>query len=372
MKNGRSTAQNISFILLVLSATLLFAWVIHGFMHPIFWAALMAVVFHSLYGFFLRHVHKRAWLASLLTLLVIVLGVVIPLGLLGLSVMHESMSLYERISAGDIKLNKGIAYLEQSVPLLTEGMEKLGVDWEKIKQGLSQGAVQVSRYVATNLVSIGQNTVRLGVMVAITLYLLYFFLKDGKWLIGGVMRVIPLDPKRQQSLVGRFTQVSRATIKGTFVVAIVQGGLGGILFWVMGIQAPTLWGVVMTVLSLIPMLGSALVWAPAGIILISVGSVFKGVVLLILGSTLIGLADNVLRPLLVGRETRLPDYMVLISTLGGLSVFGVSGLVIGPVAAAVFLTVWEMFGEEFGNLETETSGQKSGAPLAEDGQFDPG
>ena len=349
MKNAHNMAQNISFILLVLLATLLFLWVIQGFAQPIFWAALMAVVFHPLYAFFQRRMGGRPWLASLITLLCIVLGVVIPVALLGLSVMKESMSLYEQIVAGDIKLNKGIAYLERSVPALTEGLEKLGIDWDRIKEGLSQGAVTASRFVATNLVSIGQNTMRLMVMLAMAIYLLYFFLKDGEWLIGGIMRVIPLRPERQQSLVHRFSQVSKATIKGTFVVAVVQGGLGGLLFWILGIQAATLWGVVMTVLSLIPMLGSALVWAPAGFILISLGSVLKGVVLLVLGTTLIGLADNVLRPILVGRETRLPDYVVLISTLGGLSVFGVSGLVIGPVLAAVFITVWEMFGEEFGS-----------------------
>ncbi len=297
-------------------------------------------------------------MASLLTLLCIVLGVVIPLALLGLSVMHESMSLYEQIVAGDIKPNKVIAYLERSVPVLTQGLENLGLDWERIKEGLSQGAMEASQFVATHLVSIGQNTVRLGVMLAIALYLLYFFFKDGEWLVGGIMRVIPLDLQRQQSLAARFAQVSKATIKGTFVVAVVQGGLGGLLFWILGIQAATLWGVVMTILSLIPMLGSALVWGPAAIILISMGSVLKGVVLLVLGSTLIGLADNVLRPVLVGRETRLPDYVVLVSTLGGLSVFGVSGLVIGPVLAAVFLTVWEMFGEEFGNREPEIIGQR--------------
>jgi predicted PurR-regulated permease PerM len=350
MKKGSSLAQNISFIVLVLAATLLFAWVIHGFMQPIFWAALMALVFHSGYKFFLRVFNNRARLASLVTLVVIVLGVVIPVALLGLSVMHESMSLYERIEGGDVKLSKGIAYLERSLPALTESLAKLGVDWARIKEGLSQGAVEASRFVATNLVSIGQNAVRFGVMLGITLYLLYFFLKDGEWLVRGVMRTIPLSPERQQSLVARFTQVSKATIKGTFVVAVVQGGLGGLLFWILGIQAATLWGVVMAVLSLIPMLGSALVWGPAAIVLISLGHVFKGLVLIVLGSTLIGLADNVLRPILVGRETRLPDYVVLVTTLGGLSMFGVSGFVIGPVLAALFLTVWEMFGEEFGNI----------------------
>jgi predicted PurR-regulated permease PerM len=353
MKNAHSLAQNISFVFLLLAVTLLFAWVIHGFFQPIFWAALMAVVFHTLYMFFVRILGGRTRTASLVTIVIIILGVVIPLSLLGLSVMHESLNLYEQIVSGEIKLNKVVSYLESSVPVVTQGMEKLGVDWDKVKQGLSQGAVEASRFIATNLVSIGQNAVRLGVMLALAFYLLYFFFKDGEWLVSGVMHVVPLHPNRQQSLAARFAQVSKATIKGTFVVALVQGGLGGILFWILGIQAATLWGVVMTVLSLIPMLGSALIWGPAAIILISVGSILKGMVLLVLGATLIGLADNVLRPILVGRETRLPDYVVLVTTLGGLGVFGISGFVIGPVVAALFLTFWEMFGEEFGYQRIE-------------------
>ena len=140
--------------------------------------------------------------------------------------------------------------------------------------------------------------------------------------------------------------MSRATIKGTLVVGLVQGALGGVLFWAVGIPAPVFWGVVMTVFSILPAVGAGLVWGPAAIILLALGEIVRGVVLIIVGTVIIGLVDNLLRPILVGRDTQMPDYLVLVSTLGGLAVFGISGFVIGPVVAAFFLVVWEMFAEE--------------------------
>lgn len=349
--------QNATFLLLVLGTSALFIWTIHGFLQPVFWALLLAVLFHAVYAFLGRLTRGRKRVASLLTLLVIGLGVVIPLILLGISVMQESMQLYQRIGSGEIKVQKGLAYLEDTLPFITELLDKVGLDWAKLKQQISQTAVEASRLIATNLFSIGQNAVRLVIMVAMTFYLLYFFLKDGQGLVNVAMRVLPLDQTRQKKLVSRFVEVSRATIKGTFVVAVVQGGLGGILFALLGIDAATFWGVIMTILSLLPVVGSALIWGPAAVILMATGSLVKGIVLLAVGMVLIGLADNVLRPVLVGRETRLPDYLVLIATLGGISVFGISGFVIGPVLAALFLTVWDMFGQEFvAPADTDTAG----------------
>jgi predicted PurR-regulated permease PerM len=147
-------------------------------------------------------------------------------------------------------------------------------------------------------------------------------------------------------LFANFAAVSRATIKGTLVVALVQGMLGGFLFAILGINAAVLWGALMAVLSLLPAVGSAFVWVPAAGILFATGHLVKALVLLGAGIVVIGLVDNLLRPILIGRDTRLPDYLVLLSSLGGLTVFGISGLVIGPIVAALFLAVWEMFAQE--------------------------
>jgi predicted PurR-regulated permease PerM len=180
------------------------------------------------------------------------------------------------------------------------------------------------------------------------LYLLYFFMRDGTKLLDGIVRAMPFGDERERHLLERFAEVSRATIKGTLVVGIVQGLIGGILFVILGIGAPVLWGVVMALLSIIPAVGPALVWIPAAVILIANGQIVSGIVLIVTGSLIIGLVDNLLRPLLVGRDTRMPDYLILLSTLGGLTAFGLAGVVIGPIIAAFFLSVWEMAEEEYG------------------------
>ena len=179
------------------------------------------------------------------------------------------------------------------------------------------------------------------------LYLLFFFLRDGPRMVEALVRALPLGDQRERHLLGRFAEVSRATIKGTLVVGIVQGAIGGIAFAVLGIGAPVLWGVVMALLSILPVVGTALVWLPTAIILIVNGQIFGGVALILVGVFAIGLIDNLLRPILVGRDTRLPDYLILLATLGGLAGFGLAGIIIGPIIAAFFISVWHMAEQEF-------------------------
>jgi predicted PurR-regulated permease PerM len=175
------------------------------------------------------------------------------------------------------------------------------------------------------------------------LYLLFFLLRDSDSLLRQLRAAIPLRPDRLVALAEKFTVVIRATVKGNIVVAIVQGALGGLIFWLLGIHGPVMWAVVMAVLSLLPAVGAALVWLPVAVYLLATGSVWQGLGLIAFGVLVIGLVDNVLRPLLVGKDTRMPDYVVLISTLGGIAIFGVNGFVIGPVIAAMFIAVWGIF-----------------------------
>ncbi len=179
----------------------------------------------------------------------------------------------------------------------------------------------------------------------VMLYLLFFLLRDGKALSAQAAQALPLKPRHTQRLLAQFATVVRATVKGNVVVALVQGTLGGLAFWVLGINGPLLWGALMALLSLLPAVGAAMVWGPVAAYLLSTGSLLSALGLTAWGVLVIGLVDNVLRPILVGKETRLPDYLVLIATLGGLAAFGLNGFVIGPVIAAIFLATWEIFVE---------------------------
>jgi predicted PurR-regulated permease PerM len=168
-------------------------------------------------------------------------------------------------------------------------------------------------------------------------------LRDGKALADRIRRIVPLRADQKAALFGRFADVVRATVKGGILVAIAQGTLGGLAFWFLGIHAPLLWAVLMAFLSLLPAIGSGLVWVPVAIYLLASGAVWQGVALIVYGVLVIGLVDNLLRPFLIGKDAKLPDYVVLISTLGGIEVFGLNGFVIGPVIAAMFMVTWESF-----------------------------
>jgi predicted PurR-regulated permease PerM len=177
------------------------------------------------------------------------------------------------------------------------------------------------------------------------LYLTFFFLRDGRELNRKVGRQVPIRAEQRKNLFDKFTTVIRATIKGSIIVAIVQGLIGGVVFWALGIHAALLWGVVMGFLSLVPAIGTGLIWLPVSIYLFATGDVWQGAVLVFCGAIIIGSVDNVLRPLLVGKDTRMPDYVILITTLGGISVMGINGFILGPVIAALFIASWDIFEE---------------------------
>jgi predicted PurR-regulated permease PerM len=183
------------------------------------------------------------------------------------------------------------------------------------------------------------------------LYLSFFLLRDGVSIVGWLRAAVPLNNERRQLLFQKFAEVSRATVKGNLVVALVQGALGGLIFWLLGLPAALLLSVVMAFLSLVPAVGASLVWLPMAIYLYATGEWEKASILVAYGALVIGLADNVLRPILVGRDTKLPDYIVLFSTLGGISMLGITGFVIGPLIAALFLSFWTIFSKEFNDAE---------------------
>jgi predicted PurR-regulated permease PerM len=218
----------------------------------------------------------------------------------------------------------------------------LGEVWERVSAGLMKGG----QFVATQAINLGQNAFDFIVSLFVMLYLLFFLLRDGDQLSRRIRDAIPLRAEHRHALFGRFTVVIRATVKGNIVVALLQGALGGLIFWLLGIHAPLLWAVLMALLSLLPAVGAALIWFPVAIYLLATGAVWQGIVLIVYGVLVIGLVDNVVRPILVGQDTRMPDYVVLISTLGGIAIFGINGFVIGPVIAAMFMAVWDLFADE--------------------------
>ena len=347
--------ENRSLVLLVLLVTLAFLWTLQGFLLPVFWAVVFAILFTPLFHRLDRAFRGRSALASLATLLAILLLIVLPLVGIGVAVTGEAVSLYARVASGEINVAEPVAQIEAMLPRMSRRAAEAGIDLDRVRTGLEAAALTASRGVAARLLALGQYTLTFTLLLVVTFYTLFYFLKDGERLMDRLVAVLPLGDARERRLFSKFAAVTRATVKGTFVVAIVQGTIGGVTFALLGLGSPLLWGVTMGLMSLLPAIGAAAVWIPAAVFLLASGEPGRALILVGVGAGIIGVVDNALRPILVGRDAGMPDYMILLSTLGGIGAFGVSGLVVGPVVAGLFLTVWEIFGEEFGAREAPSA-----------------
>jgi len=339
--------QDRAFLASLVVVTILFALVLRPFFGSIFWAGLLALIFFPVQRRLLTWMPKRPNFVALLTLIASLLVVVIPLFFLISGVAQEGTRLYERIESGQIRFDGFFERVRQSLPELERLLGRFGMNFEQVRERISEGALSGSQFLATQAVSIGQGTIRFTLSFVLMLYLLFFFLRDGERLIELLIRALPLGDRRERLLFRRFSEVAHATIKGNLIVAIVQGTLGALIFWILGVEGVLLWGVVMTVLSMLPVVGSFMVWGPVGIYFLVNGDVFRGVVMLAFGTLVISVVDNILRPILVSRDTQMPDYIVLLSTLGGIALYGINGFVIGPAVATLFIAFWQIFIREF-------------------------
>jgi predicted PurR-regulated permease PerM len=342
-----TTLQGKTLIALVFAATALFAAVLWPLAGAISWAVFIAVVFAPMQERATRHLRGRRGWAAIVTLVVIVVMVLLPMTLLGVSVAHEAAALYARLKSGDIQLAD---YFQRMLAVLPEWarnwLTHVGIDdLPALQARLAQALGDSRNWITARAVLIGQGTLDFVVQFFVMLYLLFFLLRDGRELVDKAAHALPLEAGHTKRLLSQFATVVRATVKGNVVVALAQGALGWLAFWFLDINGALLWGAVMALLSLLPAVGAALVWAPVAIYLAATGSLWSGLGLAAWGVLVIGLVDNVLRPVLVGKQTRLPDWLVLVATLGGLAVFGPSGFVIGPVIAATFLVSWEILGD---------------------------
>ena len=313
--------------------------------YALFWAAVLAIIFAPLHARLMQRLPQKRNLAAVISLTLIVLLVVLPLILVSAMLVQEASVVYARMQSGEISFSRYFQQMYEALPawlsgLLNRfGLGSLSLLQDRVTTGLTKG----SQFFATQALNIGQGTYNLVMAFFTMLYILFFFLRDGHQLVRRLREAIPLELDVKRSLATKFATVIRATVKGNIVVAMVQGALGGFSFWALDLQAPVLWGVLMAFLSLLPAVGAAVVWLTVALYLLLTGSVVQGGVLIAFGVLVIGLVDNVLRPILVGKDTQMPDYLVLISTIGGMAIFGINGFVIGPVIAAMFMSVCDLF-----------------------------
>ncbi len=336
--------QRKAFLALLVAVSVAFLWVIFPMFGALLWGVTFAILFAPLHKRLQKNLRLGpSWAAILSTLLVLLL-VVLPAVVVSGMVVQEASALIEKLRSGEIDLAATYRQLMVALPAwLSRLIESAGLgDLSSVQDRIKQTAADGSQPIARRLWIVGQGTLDFAVNFFVMVYLLFFLLRDGPRLMQRIRHATPLDPTVQARLAKNFSAVVRSTVKGNILVALLQGALGGVALLVLGIPGAVLWAVVMAFLSLLPAVGAAMVWGPIALYLLSMGQVAQGVGLIAFGVLVIGLVDNLLRPILVGKETRMPDWVVLISTIGGMSLFGINGFVIGPVVAALFIAVWDL------------------------------
>ncbi len=358
--------RKVFLLLLVAVITITFVAMIRDFLLTILLAAIFAALSYPIYQWLLRSFRDRSALAAIATLFILLVLVMGPLLAVFGAGANEALRVTENVRPhlerlvdrpGEfnrwLRLVPGYDYIEPyRAQIFTKAGELLG---------------SMSAFFFAALSATTRATAVFIFHFVVLLYTMFFFLTDGPGLLAGVLAYLPVTDADKQRMLDKFVSVTRATLKGTVLIGVAQGLLGGLAFWAVGIDGAIFWGTVMTALSIVPGVGGALVWAPAAIVLVTTGEVWRGIALAGFCGLVIGSVDNLLRPLLVGRDTQMHELLIFFSTLGGLLMFGVMGFILGPILAALFVTVWEMFGTAFhsslaGPLPS-TPGAHSGSEL---------
>jgi len=334
-----------AFIFLLVAVTAAFFWILQPFFGAILWGVAAAIVFYPLYLRLCSAIGNRRNFAATITVLLVLAVVVLPIILVVVSLGRQASGVYDRVHSGELNFT---LYLERILEVLPGGARKIlnhfGINDSTVAmRKLTEALGRTSQSIAARALGIGRGALDFAISLGVMLYLLFFLLRDGDHILSSAKAAVPFRAEHAAVILNRMSEVVRATVKGGVFVAAIQGMLGGLAFWILGIPGPLLWAAVMAFLSLLPAVGAAIVWAPVAIYLLASGSIWQGLFLIGTGVLVIGLIDNLLRPLLVARSAELPDYVVLITTLGGIEVFGLNGFVTGPLIAAMFFVSWQLF-----------------------------
>ena len=350
-------ANQVILLLIVLAISAIFFAMIRFFLMAVFLAAIFSALAMPVFNRFEQWFRGKKALSATMTMFTLLLIVVLPLAALFAIVITQAL----RISTLAVvwvqqQIREPEAFNQQlhSLPFYPE----LQLYREEILQKAGELASQTASLLFSSISTFTYSAASDIFLLFIFLYTLFFFLRDGKMILEKVLACLPLTQSDQHRLLGKFLSVTRATLKGSLVIGILQGTLAGFALHFAGIESALFWGTIMTLLSLLPVIGSGLVWFPAVIFLAVTGHYPQALGVLLFCSLVVGQIDNILRPMLVGRDTQMHELLIFFGTLGGISLFGVFGFIIGPIVAALFMTVWEMYGETFSDYLSEIKGKK--------------
>ncbi len=332
------TLRWVALILVTALITLMFFGMIRSFLISLIMAAIVAELSRPLYRRFLGVLGGRRTVASAITLILIVVLVILPVILVATIAAEQAFALSRSVVGivNSVTTNAGDLTLPDWVPY-QDDIDALGPE---IANKIADLVTAVARFTVYTLSSLTRGTAMFFLDTFIFLYAMFFFLQMDTPVMQQILRFTGLAPETQRKIADRAVSVSRATIKGTLIIGVVQGVLGGLGFYVAGIEGATFWGVVMGIVSIIPGIGPSLVLSIGVLYLLAIGNTTTAIALAIWAGLVVTTIDNLLRPILVGRDTQMHDILILVSTFGGLGMFGAVGLVLGPVVAGLFVTIW--------------------------------
>ncbi len=336
------------FVTIVLVGTLTY-FILKPFLMPLFLAFVIYQLFKKWYKKLNKKLNGKPVIASILMCFFLFFILAIPFLITTGLVAKEASDLYQKIQITDWQ-----PYITSisNIPLI----DNLGVNLENFdlknisldnSQKIAQGTQNIGGFIFTVVKSIYQETSHTLFMIFVLFFTLYYLFKDGEKIIKKIMDLSPLKNKEEYKLLDNFVRISKATLKGSLVIAIIQGILMTLIFWIAGVSSPVLWGAITVLVSLIPVIGAILVWLPVGIIMFFMGFLWQAIVIFIFGAVVISSVDNILRPKLVGDESSLHPVLVFFSTIGGLALFGISGFLLGPVIIVLFLSLLDIYKGEF-------------------------
>ena len=327
-----------AYYLLLAVITVLFVSIIFNFAAPILWSIVVSIIFYPLYEKFLLMTNKKS-LSSILSLILILLLVIIPsiamLGLIG-NELISFINSYEKQSFE--------AYM-QMIPeesLINKILGSLGLNIAELTEKLDDFLITAIKIFYESISKISANIINFFISLFIFIYLTFFFLRDGEKILQTCMDSFPMNNDDEIYLLNEFRKTTRATIKGTVTVALAQGFLGYLTLLLLGIEGALIWGAVMALLSIVPAVGTIIVWLPIALVLFANGAIMDAILLIFSGIFIIGMIDNILRPILISKETKIPDYLILLTTIGGISIFGITGFILGPIIASLFISIWSL------------------------------
>jgi len=339
--NERKIEARLLALLVATAIALYLCWLmLLPFVNVLAWAAVLVIFFYPVHRRLVARTRRPA-MSALLSSLFVIIVILLPLALITLAVVNELSGLLQNVQA------RAATLLDPNSPIMGRLTAWLGqyVNVEQLysQEFLLERLKGLSGTVAGSTFGFVGGLVGVIVQVFFVIFTMYYLFRDGERIVRALPEMLPLERSQSELIFTRTRDVIDASLYGVLVIAMIQGALGGLAFWVLGLPSAIVWAVVMIFLSMIPMAGAFIVWVPAAIYLAATGHWIKALILVAWGLLVIGTIDNFLRPKLVGEKTRLHELFIFFSVLGGLKVFGVLGIVLGPVVLAITLALLDVF-----------------------------